>query len=97
MHRLVPSLILDNLRQDKLQGRFPCTGLFVDISGFTNMTESLMSHGQHGAEVMATIMRAVFSQPVRSVFEQGGFVSNFAGDAFTAVFPFAGDGRATQP
>lgn len=94
MHRFVPSLIVDNLRQEKLRGSFRCTGLFVDISGFTNMTESLMSHGQHGAEVMATIMRAVFAQPVRSVFEHGGFVSNFAGDAFTAVFPFMSDGSA---
>lgn len=94
MHRFVPSLIVDNLRQEKLRGRFPCTGLFVDISGFTNMTESLMSHGQHGAEVMATIMRAIFAQPVRSVFAHGGFVSNFAGDAFTAVFPFMSEGPA---
>ncbi len=87
MHRLVPSFIIENLSQNRLQGAFSCAALFVDISGFTSITEALMEHGQHGAEVMATVMRTVFTPLVHSVFEQGGFVTNFAGDALTAVFP----------
>jgi predicted ATPase/class 3 adenylate cyclase len=87
MHRLVPSLITENLSQNRLQGTFSCAALFLDISGFTSITEALMGHGQHGAEVMASVMRTVFTPLVRSVFEQGGFVTNFAGDALTAVFP----------
>jgi predicted ATPase/class 3 adenylate cyclase len=46
-----------------------------------------MQHGQHGAEVLAMVMNGVFEPLVQSVYEQGGFVSGFAGDAFTAVFP----------
>ncbi len=93
MHRLVPAFITENLRQHNLQGSFAGSALFVDISGFTVLTESLMTYGQHGAEVLANVMRTVFSPLVHSVFEQGGFVTNFAGDAFTAVFPVQGGNR----
>ena len=46
-----------------------------------------MQHGQHGAEVLATVMRQIFEPLVRCVYEQGGFISTQAGDAFTALFP----------
>ena len=52
-----------------------------------------MAYGQHGAEVLANVMRTVFTPLVRTVFEQGGFVTNFAGDAFTAVFPARDNNR----
>ncbi len=87
MHNLVPQFILEQLAQKKQQGTFTAVGLFVDVSGFTQLMETLMQHGQHGAEVMASVMLGIFEPLVQFVFEQGGFVSNFAGDAFTAFFP----------
>lgn len=87
MHNLVPQFILEQLAQENQQGTFTAVGLFVDISGFTRLMETLMQHGQHGAEVMASVMLGIFEPFVQFVFEQGGFVSNFAGDAFTAFFP----------
>lgn len=36
---------------------------------------------------MATVMRALFSPLVEFVYSYDGFVTGFAGDAFTAVFP----------
>ncbi len=93
MHHFVPSLIIDNLSKNILQGGFPCASLFVDISGFTNVTETLMQHGQHGAEVLAVVMRMIFTPLVHSVYEQGGFVTNFAGDAVMAVFPASADNQ----
>ncbi|MAT96045.1 MAG: hypothetical protein CL608_02685 [Anaerolineaceae bacterium] len=89
MHNLVPQFILEQLAQEEQHGTFTAVGLFVDISGFTQLMETLMQHGQHGAEVMASVMLAIFEPLVQFVFEQGGFVSNFAGDAFTAFFPIA--------
>lgn len=89
MHNLVPHFIIEKLAQDERQGAFLAIGLFVDISGFTRLMETLMQHGQHGAEVMATVMCSVFEPLVQHVVEQGGFVSNFAGDAFTAFFPLS--------
>ncbi|MDX1412800.1 MAG: adenylate/guanylate cyclase domain-containing protein, partial [Candidatus Promineifilaceae bacterium] len=87
MHRLVPVFVTDNLRRNRMRGSFDGGAIFVDISGFTPLTERLMTFGQHGAEVLAGVMRKVFTPLVRTVFGHGGFVTNFAGDAFSAVFP----------
>jgi class 3 adenylate cyclase/tetratricopeptide (TPR) repeat protein len=86
MHRLVPDFIQEQYAKEKLAGSFEACALFVDISGFTPITDAIMDHGQHGAEVLANIIQEVFDPLVQSVFEQGGFVTNLAGDAFTAVF-----------
>ena len=87
MRNLVPQLILEQFATGELSGRFQATALFVDISGFSAITDALMQHGQYGAEVLATVMNSIFDPLVRSVYEQGGFVGGFAGDAFTAIFP----------
>lgn len=89
VRNLVPRMILENLEAGREHGRFPAATLFTDLSGFTLATERLMVHGPHGAEVLAEMMRGIFDPLVHTVFAHGGFVSNFAGDAFTAVFPIA--------
>jgi predicted ATPase/class 3 adenylate cyclase len=92
-HNLVPRFILEQYAQGERDpegsqsSHLAATTLFSDISGFSTITDTLMQHGQHGAEVLADIMCAVFEPLVHSVYQQGGFVANFAGDAFTAVFP----------
>jgi hypothetical protein len=90
MHRLAPDFIVERLAAGEMSGGFPAVGLFVDISGFSTLTDGLMAHGQHGAEVLATIMRAVFEPLLQSVYEQGGLIVTFAGDPFTALFPLDG-------
>lgn len=87
MHHLVPHFILEKLEQEQFQGSFACAALFVDISGFTRLTEALMEHGQYGAEVLASVMRTIFTPLITTIYEQNGFITGFAGDAFTAVFP----------
>ena len=84
---LVPHFILERYAENKQNGRFSATALFVDISGFSAVTDNLMQHGQHGAEVLAGVMGAIFEPLINAVYSQGGFVTGFAGDAFTAVFP----------
>jgi class 3 adenylate cyclase/tetratricopeptide (TPR) repeat protein len=91
MHRLIPQFIHERYRDDVDSGSFDACALFVDISGFTAMSDALMGQGQHGAEVLAQIILDVFDPLIRNVFEQGGFVTNLAGDAFTAVFPTDGE------
>ncbi len=87
MHMLVPDYILKNYANGLTSGGFSAAGLFVDISGFSSITDRLMEHGQHGAEVLAGVMRATFAPLILAVNQQGGFVVSQAGDAFTAVFP----------
>lgn len=94
MHRLVPPFVLENWLGGKGQGTFQAASLFVDVSGFTAITDRLMQHGQHGAEVLAEVMRTIFDPLVHTVYAQGGFVAFFAGDAFTALFAHEPDRHA---
>jgi len=73
MHRLVPDFIIDNYAHGNMSGEFPAVSLFIDVSGFTAATEALMAFGQHGAEVLADIMGAIFDPLVYNVYAQGGF------------------------
>ncbi len=61
--------------------------MFVDLSGFTRLTEKLMSEGSEGAEELSRILNHIFQPTVTLVYRQGGFIPYFAGDSFTAIFP----------
>ena len=61
--------------------------MFIDLSGFTPLTETLMAQGNEGAERLSRILNNIFVPTVRIVYAQQGFIPHFAGDAFTAVFP----------
>ncbi|MCB9143333.1 MAG: tetratricopeptide repeat protein [Anaerolineales bacterium] len=96
IHILTPRFILEQHGRGEFSGELRAATLFVDISGFSAMVDTLMAHGQHGAEVAADIMRAVLEPVIDTVFSYRGFVSNQAGDAVTAIFPAdqGGDDRA---
>ncbi len=87
VRRLVPDLILQQHAAGKARGHFRAAALFVDISGFTKLTETLMQHAKDGAEVLTDVLNDIFGPVVAEVYRQGGFISTFAGDAFTALFP----------
>ena len=93
---LVPQLILEGAARGESAGRFAAAGLFLDISGFTHLTEGLMAHGPRGAEVLAEVVEAVFAPLVDMVFAHGGFVAGFHGDAFTALFSAPPGGEAAS-
>ncbi|MDD3803495.1 MAG: tetratricopeptide repeat protein [bacterium] len=87
MHNLVPDFILEKLKQKKSHGEIRSSVLFVDIRGFTRMTETLMKESNKGSEILSSIINEIFSELVSSIHRHNGFVATFAGDAFTAVFP----------
>lgn len=95
MHRVVPELILENYRLGRYQGEFPTTALFLDLSGFSTMTDALMQQGQHGAEVLAGLMHTVFDPLVEGIFAYGGKIISFAGDGILALFPFESEERSS--
>lgn len=86
MHVLVPRFILQKFAAGERNGRLRAAAMFVDISGFTAVTEALMHRGKAGAEALADVMQALFAPLIAAVYANGGFVASFAGDAFTAVF-----------
>lgn len=87
MHQLVPYFIAQQFAQEQLHGTFHAVTLFVDMSGFTPLTERLMQYRKDGAETLSDILNSVFNPCVTAVYQHGGFISTYAGDAFTAIFP----------
>ena len=87
LKQLIPRHTADNYQNDRYNGRFPAITLFIDISGFTTMTDRLMKEGKNGAEALSNIINRTFTPLIDAVYGAGGFVSSFAGDAFTAIFP----------
>ncbi|MCF8245621.1 MAG: tetratricopeptide repeat protein [Saprospiraceae bacterium] len=86
MNNLLPHFIQEQLLAGKRHGNFQAYTVFVDMSGFTRLTETLLKQGNAGAERISNILNAIFEPMVRQVYAQGGFIPYFAGDAFTGIF-----------
>jgi hypothetical protein len=86
MRELIPSYIYDMSVRNKNKGTFNSSTLFMDISGFTQMTEALMKKGKEGAEVISVILNNIFEPIINAVYDRDGFISSFAGDAMTIIF-----------
>jgi len=87
MRTLIPQFILRTDQEADQHGTLEGPALFLDISGFTQLTSALMEHGDDGAEVLSGIINTLFDPLIKEIDETGGFISTFAGDALTAVFP----------
>ncbi|MFC1849539.1 tetratricopeptide repeat protein [candidate division CSSED10-310 bacterium] len=86
MQFLIPRFIHEQFRKNVTHGEFVGITLFLDISGFTSITEKLMQHGKEGAEVLSQLLDTIFETVISALYERNGFISGFAGDAFTAIF-----------
>ncbi|MEM6772083.1 MAG: adenylate/guanylate cyclase domain-containing protein, partial [Bacteroidota bacterium] len=86
MQPLIPPFIQQCLLTEKYTGQLDAFALNIDLSGFTPLTESLMKEGLVGAERLSKILNEVFEPLVKLMYDRGGFIPYFAGDAFTAVF-----------
>ena len=60
--------------------RRPITILFSDIRGFTSMAESM------GPDAIAQLLTEYFSEMVEIIFEHGGTLDKFVGDAIMALW-----------
>ncbi|MCB9893157.1 MAG: AAA family ATPase [Planctomycetes bacterium] len=89
MQNFVPAFIEEQRKAGVGHGNLSATVLFVDVSGFTSLTEMAFKLGDAGAELMSRELTRIFDPMVNAVHERGGFIANFMGDAFTAVFPDA--------
>ncbi len=87
VRRLVPNFIIEKYKANQMRGVFQGAAVYVDISGFSKMADVLSVHGQSGAEALADLTRVIFEPLVNAVYERGGFVAGYAGDAFNAIFP----------
>lgn len=87
MKHLIPYFIQERLQANEQQGSLRAFTLFIDLKGFTPLTEGLMREGNAGAERLSIVLNEIFDPLIRMVYARGGFIPYFAGDAFTAIFP----------
>jgi class 3 adenylate cyclase len=57
----------------------------VDVSGFTPLSERLSRHGRAGAEQVAAIINDLFFELVTILFDHGGTLLKFGGDAMLGL------------
>ncbi|MEM9884931.1 MAG: tetratricopeptide repeat protein [Bacteroidota bacterium] len=88
MRNLIPYFIENKLSENEHHGWLEAYGMFVDLSGFTILTQKLTKEGVSGAEKLSIILNRIFEPLVSMVYQQGGFIPYFAGDAFNAIFPY---------
>ena len=85
---LLPCHIINQVKHDKTTGMLDnAYAMFLDISGFTSITESLIKHDEEGIEAISDILNALFSPVIGIINKHNGFIAQFAGDAITAIFP----------
>src|SRR5574341_738533 len=75
--------------------RFPAAVFFADISGFTELTETLAEQGPQGAEELTRLLNDYFGRLINLISAQAGEVVKFAGDALLAVWPATEEDLAT--
>jgi class 3 adenylate cyclase len=68
--------------------------VFVDISGFTKMSERLARHGKVGAEEVTEVLGAVFAKLLAVAYGEDGSLLKFGGDAL--LLWFSGTGHAAR-
>jgi class 3 adenylate cyclase/tetratricopeptide (TPR) repeat protein len=68
--------------------------VFVDISGFTKMSERLARHGKVGAEEVTDVLGAVFAKLLAVAYGEDGSLLKFGGDAL--LLWFVGEGHAIR-
>src|SRR6185436_14952913 len=92
----VPRILQQHLRDDPKASHWSeeGTAVFVDISGFTKLSEALASRGREGAEQITEVINASFTSILAVGYGAGGSLLKFGGDAL--LLWFAGDGHLAR-
>jgi class 3 adenylate cyclase/tetratricopeptide (TPR) repeat protein len=62
------------------------SAVFVDISGFTNLSERLSRKGRFGTEELTDVLGACFTRLLAIAYGNGGSLLKFGGDALLLLF-----------
>lgn len=84
----VPRVVLAQLAagEGALTQTVDGTVVFVDISGFTKLSERLARRGREGAEHLADAIGGCFSSLLALAYANGGSLLKFGGDALLLLF-----------
>ena len=96
LSRYVPSIAVrwDEVAPGRQWHEIDGTLCFVDISGFTSLSERLARRGRIGAEELTDVLNRVFSAMLRTAYDYGGSLIKFGGDALLLLFQ--GDDHAVR-
>ena len=88
----VPRLLVDWLRDspEHTYQEVDGTLAFVDISGFTRLTERLARQGKGGAEEMSDLLNVTFASLLDVAYANGAGLVKWGGDAVLLLFDGAG-------
>ncbi len=84
MYKIVPDFIIEKLIQKEEFGIENFFILFLDIKGFTGLTETFMKDDFKGSEMLSDTINFYFGKTIDIIYQNKGEVINFAGDAVTA-------------
>jgi len=87
---LLPGMVEWTLKQnnpDRNSCSFGCGYLFLDVCGFTKLTELVSSKGHYGVEIITNLLNQYFDLLSDKISEYGGQILKFEGDAVLAAFP----------
>ena len=92
----VPTLVARwiSKRPDRLFEQVDGSIAFVDISGFTRLSERLARKGKVGAEELAEAISGCFAELLATAYDNGGTLIKFGGDALLLLF--TGECHATK-
>ncbi|MGO9962347.1 MAG: adenylate/guanylate cyclase domain-containing protein [Acidimicrobiales bacterium] len=82
-----PAVEWDLTSGRKLWRELDASLCFVDISGFTALSERLARRGRVGTEQLTEVLNHVFSRMLAIAALQGGSLLKFGGDALLLLFP----------
>ncbi|MFN0148392.1 MAG: adenylate/guanylate cyclase domain-containing protein [Dehalococcoidia bacterium] len=84
----IPRLLVDWQQRSPGETHLEVAGtlVFVDISGFTRLSERLAARGKVGAEEVTQILNAAFGRLLALAYEDGGALIKFGGDALVLLF-----------
>ena len=98
---LVPSRVLRRIAErDEALALVPLNGellrvhgsvMMIDISGFTSITAALNQLGPEGAEVLSDELNRYYRRIIDTIYEHGGDVTSFSGDALIALWETSSD------
>ncbi len=92
----LPRLVIEWLGQGPAATARALEGsvVFIDISGFTKLSEGLARQGNIGAEELAATIGATFTDLLAVAYDHGGRLLKFGGDALLLLF--TGDEHAAR-
>lgn len=87
MLRHIPPYVLGKYGQGQYSGSFEGYVLLLETVDFPIFSNVFISEGKRGAEALSRFLSEVVGPPINMIEQAGGFVCQFSGEAFYAVFP----------